>query len=198
MSNNSLQNIDIKKVKNTLRRRAKEIKEGLTKYLELLKLMHEKKVNVSQNTDFQRRYNGFFRVQRRAAVFYDAYYEYMERHKNDKGLTFEAVLKYLHEKTRRVERSFSSKLLSMINPDKPVWDRFVLKNLKLSFAHKVSADERITSAVDLYGKICASFNDFVGSKQAKEWIELFDKQFPEAEGISVVKKIDLILWQMRD
>ena len=196
MSSNPLHNIDIKNVKNALNQRGEKLVAGLGKYRCLMEMFH--KTNVSEDRNFQRCYNGFFRMQRRSPEFYTEYFRFMERHKSEADLTFDRVLKHLYAKTEKVEPSFSSKMLSMINQNKPVWDRFVLKNLKLRFSYNGLPEKKISSAIAVYDEICTSFKDFVKSEQAKEWIKLFDKQFPEAEGISVVKKIDLILWQMRD
>ena len=195
MPNNPLHAIDVEQVKSTLVQREKELREGLGKYRCLMEMFH--KTNVSQDKNFQRCYNGFFRMRQKPPKFYEEYFRFMERHKCEPGLTFEKILKHLYNETKKVERSFSSKMLSMINPNKPVWDRFVLKNLGMPYPPKVSAEDRIKSAVAVYENICASFEEFIETGQAKKWISLFDKHFPEGKGISAAKKIDLILWQMR-
>ena len=60
--------------------------------------------------------------------YYAVYFNFMEKYKT-KDVIFEEVLRYFHSSFGRIEASFSSKLMATINPDKPVWDEFVLKNL---------------------------------------------------------------------
>jgi len=184
--------ISISRVKTALS--ATEIERGLKKYISLRDQIHE--MNVSkEEKKFQKPYKGFFRM-RRNEDFCKEYFGFMEKHKNDKGLTFEAVLERLHKKTGSVEASFASKLLSMINPDMPVLDSHVLKNLGINPVRQYGdPKERIKRSIAAYEEIC----EWYESGAAKEWIKLFDAHYPEFKGrITDVKKIDLILWQMRD
>jgi hypothetical protein len=79
----------------------------------------------------------------------------------------------------------------------PVWDKHVLTNLDIKPSQKVLPEERIKDRVALYADICKWYNDFVKSAEAQAWIKLFDERYPEAKKITKVKKIDLILWQIR-
>ena len=58
----------------------------------------------------------------------------------------------------------------------------------------------IDELIEFYGEeICKWYKEFMSSEDAKKWINLFDARYPEAKSkITDVKKIDLILWQMRD
>ena len=109
--------ISISQVKEAL----PKIEKGLKKYTSLIDRI--RKMNVSHNEEFQRDYALFFLLTqaRKNEKFLAPYFQYMERHKNDDGLTFEAVLKHLYDKVGSVEPSFGSKLLSVINPKMPVW-----------------------------------------------------------------------------
>ena len=184
--------ITISQVKEAL----PKIEAGLQKYLCLRDQIHD--VNVSKEVKkFQKPYKGFFRM-RRNEDFCKVYFGFMEKHKNDKRLTFEAVLKHLHRNTERVEASFASKLLSMINPDMPVLDRHVLKVLGIPAVGTFGdAQKRIGRGIAAYKAICELYNHHFKSGEAKKWIELFDKHYPDAKSkITGVKKIDLILWKM--
>jgi hypothetical protein len=149
----------------------------------------------------------FFRLgqARKSKEFLAAYFKFMQRHKNDDDLTFDAVLKHLYEQGGSVEPSFGSKLLSMINPKMPVWDSKVVENLELKEPpHYRTKDGKKCANIheldEFYREeICKWYKDFVASETAKEWIKLFDEHYPEAKDrITDVKKIDLILWQIRD
>jgi hypothetical protein len=111
------------------------------------------------------------------------------------SLSFKEVFLYIHNETGRYEASFSSKLLATLNPDKPVWDRFVLENLgikKVSYSSK-DRDSQIISA---YDKICKWYDDFMGNENAELIVSLFDEMFPDTK-ITATKKVDLFLWQHR-
>jgi len=180
--------IEVEEVKAAL----PKIKVGLDKYKYLIQHIHL--LDVSQDEQFQKKYNGFFRLRQKSKDFYAEYYQFMQNHKN-KNITFEVILKHFYDKFNSVEASFSSKLLSIINPDMPVWDEFVLKNLNLKKPSTYS-QERIQKTINLYSEICRWYNDFLKTDEAKQWIKLFDDQYPNYK-ISDVKKIDLILWQIR-
>jgi hypothetical protein len=84
----------------------------------------------------------------------------------------------------------------MINPDMPVLDSHVLKNLGINPVGQYGdPKERIKRSIAAYEEIC----EWYESGAAKEWIKLFDAHYPEFKGrITGVKKIDLILWKMED
>ena len=106
-----------------------KIQIGIEKYNRIMKRVHE--TDVSVDADFQRVFNGFYRMRQRPESFYRIYYEYLERNKDNGDLTFEDVVTYLYHETGSIHASFSSKLLATVRPDMPVWDKFVLQNLGL-------------------------------------------------------------------
>ena len=169
-----------------------KVEVGLTKYLNLMAQVH--KVDVSKDKEFQKRYNGFYKMRQRKPEFYKDYYEFMEVHKN-KDVTYGEVLIYFYEKFGRIEASFSSKLLATINPNMPVWDEFVLMNLNLKKPTN-NTKNRFSKTVELYTQINIWYDEFLASNESKVLLALFNKKYPNAN-ITDVKKIDLILWQMR-
>lgn len=187
--------IDIEKVKNTLVK--PELERGLRQYL-LLHDMFDKSVDFRSDNEFQTKFFGFYRVRRNCA-FRSMYFDFMEKEKSNKLLDFEDVLKYLYSSTARIEASFSSKLLATINNDMPVWDKYVLENLKLQ-APPQNSRNRFNKTIELYKRIQKEYNDFLSTSNARDCIELFDKYFSDkylTAKLSPLKKIDLILWQMR-
>jgi hypothetical protein len=169
-----------------------KIEVGLTKYLNLMDQVH--KVDVSEDNEFQKRYNGFYRMRQRKPIFYKDYFDFMEANKN-KGITYNEVLNHFYEKFGRIEASFSSKLLATINPNMPVWDEFVLQNLNLK-KPTYSDKNRLNKTIDLYSQISKWYDEFLASNESEEMLTLFNKRYPNTN-ITNVKKIDLILWQMR-
>lgn len=170
-----------------------KIEVGLRKYIDIMDMLH--KVDVSKDMGFQRRYNGFYKLRQRKPEFYKGYYEFMESNKK-KDICFNETLRILYNEFGRIEISFSSKLVATINPRSPVWDEFVLKNLNLKKPNYGSPETRINKAIEIYSKIQQWYSKFLITTEAKQWIELFDSRYPNTN-ITDVKKIDLILWQMR-
>lgn len=162
---------------------------GIRKYNWIMSRVHE--ADVSADGEFQKFYNGFYRMRQRPADFYKTYYAFLEENKDNRALTFEKVLTHLYEETGSIHASFSSKLLATINPDMPIWDKFVLQNLGLRTPYYYEKD-RLQKTVLLYQRIC----DWYKSEEAMEKLQFFNEMFPNTE-ISDVKKIDFILWATR-
>lgn len=170
-----------------------KIKPGLEKYLNIMDIVN--KVDVSKDESFQRAFNGFYRIRQRNSDFYEKYYLFMESNKN-KDISFEKTLLYFYNELGRIEASFSSKLVATINPNLPIWDSMVLKNLNLTQPHYYSKN-RIQEIINLYDKIHQWYKTFVLTDEGKNIISVFDENYPNTH-ISDVKKIDFVLWQIRE
>lgn len=162
------------------------IETGIVKYSQIMELLYS--TDVSTDKEFQRIFNGFYRLRQRPTSFYATYYGYMEQQKKNKTLEFRDVLQYLYDETGVLYPSFSSKLLATINPNKPIWDKFVLQNLGLK-APYTYAKNRIEKTVHVYEEICRWYE----TKEAEECLLVFDQHFPDVE-MTNVKKVDWILW----
>ena len=79
---------------------------GFDKYKMIIE--HVRKVDVSTDLDFQRTYNGFYRI-RRNAEWRATYYGLFEEIKNSSP-AFEQIIRTLYRDTGNIEASFSSSL----------------------------------------------------------------------------------------
>ena len=151
--------------------------------------------NVATSRDFQKSFNGFYRV-RRNSDWQRVYYDIMESGK-DLELNFENVLRTLYEKTGNVEASFSSKLLHTLNNDMPIWDTYVLQNLNLkpSYCH---GEKKIQNTIFLYQQIVQWYEKALQNIEITQKLLEFDDVFPEYTWFSKTKKLDFLLWQVRD
>lgn len=161
---------------------------GLPRYIEIM-------AGNPNKSEFQRMFNGYYKVRRNEDWQKEYYAIFTEAKKNPENYTFERILKNLYEKTNKVEASFSSKMLATINPSKPIWDQYVLKNLGLQL--KGQGKERLEKAVELYSKIENWYNSYLNSSEGKENIRVFDLMLPDYALISNIKKIDCLLWAHR-
>ena len=187
-----LEVIDVEIIRSTLA--SPKISRGIVKYLYIMDELHKR--DVSNSVDFQKIYNGFYRMGRRTPEFYQVYYEYMEKHKSSQ-IAFEDVLNHLYNNTSRIEASFASKLLATINPDMPVWDENVLSQLSLQRPHlgQSNKEKQLNESVRTFFILLEWYLGFLKTINAKEVIRIFDDFYPNTS-ITDVKKIDIALWSM--
>lgn len=171
------------------------IGDGLKKYAKILEVYKNTK-DVSKDYDFQRMYDAFYRVRRNEE--WRKYYFKLMQEARTKEMTFEDILNSICDNTGNIEASFSSKLLSTINPNMPIWDQYVLMNLGLKPTPQYMDKElRLIASVEIYDSICEWYSNRINSDIGKTELELFNKSFPKYTWISDVKKIDFLLWSKR-
>ena len=168
-------------------------KRGFEKYAEITQMFAT--MNVAEDKGFQKKYNGFYRVRRNSA-WQEVYYDIMEKGREAEP-TFEYVLRELYAKTGKVEASFTSKLLHTLNHDMPIWDQFVLQNLDLKVP-LCKGEQKIQTVIDIYHQIMQWYEKALISEAIERKILEFDEVFPEYRWFSKTKKLDFLLWQMRD
>ena len=166
---------------------------GFDKYKQIMETV--RKTNVSTDLDFQRIFNAFYRV-RRNAEWRKTYYDLFETSKNSTP-SFESIIRTMYEATGNIEASFSSKMLATINPEMPIWDRYVVQNLCLEMRGKTKVDQ-LKCAVDLYDKMISWYENFLQTENGRDCIVEFDRILPGYVWMSDVKKIDFYLWSIRD
>ena len=172
---------------------------GLDRYLDIIRKVNES--NFKADDEFRKQYNSFFRVRQRSAEWYNCYFQLLEEQKRNK-LDFQSILELLENKFNKVEVSFSSKLLATVDPNCPIWDQYVLKNLNLydewNQSKKKNNEHRIQDAVRIYEQIKTEYKIFLKSNEGKACIAEFDKILPDyKEKISNIKKIDFMLYLKR-
>jgi hypothetical protein len=167
------------------------VEPGLTKYAWIMQRVH--RCDVSVDAEFQRRFNGFYRV-RRSATWQAPYYSLMEQSKT-RRTTFADALVTLDAECGRVEASFASKLVATLDPSQPVIDQHVLRNfgLRMPYAHEAN---RVDEVVDLHAELRRRYDRLLDSDAGRAICERFRLRFPSAD-IGDLKRVDLVLWQHR-
>lgn len=168
------------------------IERGVKKYQAIMKRYWE--INVSAGKDFQRLYNGFYRI-RRGKDWRLHYYQILEGIKT-KNRSFEDILRELQKLTGRIEASFSSKMYHTRNPTYPIIDSRVLNYMSLRLPNsQLSVEDRLKKTTQLYDNLIKIYGDILSGSKGRQHIEWFDKICPDTE-ITNIKKIDFILWQI--
>ena len=165
---------------------------GLDKYSFIMSRFHE--VDVSEDENFQRVFNGFYGV-RRNLEWRQKYYAFFESNK-EKQISYADIILWLYDQTGNIEASFSSKMLATLDPNRPIWDQYVLKNLNLQISGYTKR-EKLEDAIRIYNSIENWYIEFLQTNNAEECITAFDKVLPSYTWLTKIKKIDLFLWSIR-
>lgn len=157
-----------------------------------------RQVDVSTNTQYQKTYNGFYRVRLPITDAYSTYYTLIEQHKNNNNISLEHILNELYAATQRVETSFGSKLLATINPNVAPLDSVVLGHLNLRLPTRTGQcyQARIQQCVNVHNQLVARMNQLITRPEFQELKGRFEKRFPDYN-FTDVKILDLLLWQYR-
>lgn len=165
------------------------------KFIEDAKL---KNIDLSIDIKFRTKFNGFYRIRQKPEKFYNKYYTLLNSSLKASP-EFIEVLEQLYSVEERLESSFTSKLLHTINPNLPIWDSIVMKNLNLKTTfYSKDIEIKKENIVTQYQKLSTFFNDFILTKEGKNLINLFDEKIITQDlNITPLKKIDFIIWQTR-
>lgn len=165
---------------------------GLEKYCSLQTALAT--TDVAQDRAFQTRFNAFYRV-RRDSAWQSAFYHLLQLSKSNRQ-SFADALRALHAATGRVEGSFASKLVASVDPDMPVIDAFVLKNLGLRLPRAGPVETRLARTIELHDRIRRIFSDYLDADAGRYLVARFEESYP-GRRITRVKMLDLILWKAR-
>ena len=181
MSNNPLCAIEISRQQIE----TEELKKELGKYIYLINNVRQAK--VSGTSEFRDVYHNFFTFRGKLAKWevFLKYCEYMQECVKKNRVEFKEILGRLHDDCKIVTPVFSSKLLSMLNPDMPVWDSVVVKNLGLEkekpkhhYLYQGKKYPNIDELDEFYSKICSIYEDFFSRRKTdvKKWTDFFDRK----------------------
>jgi hypothetical protein len=172
-----------------------KVKVGLNKYLDIqtrLNSLVGKPLSV--DTEFRKRFNGFYRIRQKPTTWYDTFYKLLDESRGS-SVGFSDILHTLHQETGRYEASFSSKLLATLNPEMPVIDSIVLAHLKVKLPYTYDLN-RLEKICQLHESMQLCYATFLKTEEGSHLVRQFKHQYPYAE-ITEVKMLDLVLWQLR-
>jgi len=168
------------------------VAEGLRKYLWLQG--HRDSGDLRLDVKYQRQFNHFYRV--RGGKAWQKYFYALLESKKGNHVEFAEILDALHRSTNRYEASFASKLLATIDPNMPVIDSIVLRNLRLRLPPATSSD-RLARIRQLHTNLLSLLQLFLATANGRYLVSRFRAAYPNA-AISETKMLDLVLWQTRE
>lgn len=146
-----------------------------------------------ESEEYRKNFNAFYRLRKDKKTWQNKYYEIFQKYRNQKNVEFDDLLEEIYNIDNTVEPSFTSKMLATINPDKPVWDKYVREKLNL---HD-NKNYQIDKVKEDYAKIENRMKELLNNKNIAKSIKSFKEKYDLNE-LSDMKVLDLILWQIRD
>lgn len=186
------ENISEETIKECLYKKKKRIQ----KYVEIMKKLKENNGKLSELG--KKKYKSFYGMNHAFSLskdFYKIYFKYLEDNYHNTEINFSEVLDVISKASGRIEKSFASKLLATINPNRAVWDKNVSSRLELP------EPKSIEEAKELYDELEKKLKiQYLNDKSVKKYIKIFDETFKDEnwnlKDITPMKKIDLILWSL--
>jgi len=168
-------------------------RKGIDQYLAIMEIFPS--VDVSKDKTFQRQFNAFYRIRQRPEEWYLEYYSLMESSKKN-PVRFETILDRIYAALGRYEPSFASKLAATLDPNEPVWDKYVLKNT-VQKAPYYTASNKLERAKAVFANIRSWYTKHLQSPEGKMMIDVFNNMVDKHDRITDIKKVDFILWKNR-
>lgn len=171
------------------------MKEGLKHFQDYLYLLYNlHNTNVAENAEYQKKYNGYWVMGRQSHEYYKKYFSILENNKNNKEISFNYVIKELNSIDNKIQFSFSSKLIHMINNEKPIYDKMVSHFYNLPDWNGSCYDERIKKINRIYDFLIKEYKRVknedllsISVKKARSYYDL-DERFTDE------KIMDSIIW----
>ena len=168
------------------------------------KLLHLREVRntpaVATDRNYQRAFNGYYRIGRRTPAFYHHFYLKFQQTAVAPPPTPEAalhalgeILQYIFSNTGEKHLSFSSKMLGTITDAAVIFDSTVAAYFGIPIAY---AQHWLPDALHRYEQIQLNIQTFVQTPEWQHMRAMFDLTFPDVDAVHLpdIRKADLIIW----
>lgn len=177
----------------------KGLDESIAVY-NFLQTRFQQKEDVTKDLLFQFVFRSFYRLDNAGLgdPFKTRYFELMQEFRDPSSFDFASVLCPLyHIKTLRDKKSFqfsfATKMLSTIDPKRPVYDQEVAKMFGYRPLPGGAFEDKLKIYLDRYRHIEDSYSQILSDKLLPGTFSAFDKKFHQ-HGLSDVKRLDFIFW----
>lgn len=174
-------------------------REHLQRYYSLIERLQH--VNVAEDAEFQKSYRAFWamNVARLSEDFIAEYFGYLEQHKYDNpGPTVEAATRHLYEVPtsadgqHTLQFSFASKLVHMIAPTLPIYDRMVERFYFLPEETRTGLN-KLPMLLQSYNCLVHEYQRIIEAQLLAEAIVACRVRFP-GQNLTDEKIIDSLIW----
>ena len=152
------------------------------------------KVNVAENMEYQRKYKGYWVMGRLSEKYYKKYFELLETNKRNKNISLDYIVKELNVIDGKIQFSFSSKLIHMINNDKPIYDSKISTFYKLPQWKGTDYDERVDKINKIYDFLLKEDKRIKDDMLLNLSINKVRNRYDLDEVFTDEKVIDSIIW----
>jgi len=165
-----------------------------------------KSSSAVKNKLFQFVYRSFYRMDNAGLTdeFKERYFELMEINRNKKNIDLEEISEDLGrfknlKKQDTLQFSFITKLASTIDTQFPIYDKKIATAYKFKNYYKKDVILRFPPLIDFYNFLKEDYETILNENKLVKSLATFDAEFFEyKDSISLVKKIDFILWSAGD
>ena len=173
----------------------KRINKGINKYKKIMEMINQK--DPFDDEDFHKLFNVFYRIRQKSKKLCDDFYSVFKMCKYE-HMDFKKAREVLNEKTGEIHPSFCSKIIATLDPNKPVWDKYVLQWMGIILKKHKSNNECIDYYSKIYQKIEGEYKKHLNDKNVREALDRFDTLVPEGKELTDIKKLDFILRSNRN
>lgn len=173
----------------------KRINKSINKYKKIMEIINQK--DPFDDEEFRKLFNGFYRIRQKSKKWYDDFYTAFKMCKYE-HMDFKNTMEVLNDKTGEIHPSFCSKIIATLNPNKPVWDKYVLQWMGIILKKHKSDSECIDYYSKIYQEIEDEYKKHLNDKNVREALDRFDTLVPEGKELTYIKKLDFILWSNRN
>ncbi|MDP2384908.1 MAG: hypothetical protein Q8M29_00930 [Bacteroidota bacterium] len=161
--------------------------------------------DITKNYLYQFAYRHFYGMNRAGLTekFYEEYFKILEEYKNNsKAFKLEKAIEYFGKfnsinrkgEKKSLQFSFLTKLSHSINPDNPIYDKYVCKACGIKQYYISDTNKKLESLLLAYKQIGDIYSKIAKENSLLEVLKEFDKKFNNNE-ISLTMKYDFIFWQ---
>ncbi|MEE9125454.1 MAG: hypothetical protein V3U14_13325 [candidate division NC10 bacterium] len=154
-------------------------------------------LDVATEPEYQKKYIWLYGMRRQPINWLNSYFSLLQAKKGNDAVSFIDILPTLST-PQRIEASFSSKLLATIRPEMPVIDAYVISNLGLARPRRTGSRQHVMSEwTGLHSSICSLYGSLLQQDMFRKIRDDFDRSFDQYRSLTDIKKLDVLLWQLR-
>jgi hypothetical protein len=175
------------------------LKESIAVY-NFLQARFQQKEDVTKDLLFQFVFRSFYSLDNAGlgAPFKTRYFELMEECRDSPSFNFASVLRPLYDietlkGKNTFQFSFVTKMLSTIDPQRPVYDREVARMFGYTQLPGGEFADKFKIYLDRYQHIEDSYRQILSDNLLPATFSAFDEAFPQHD-LSDVKRLDFIFW----
>ena len=166
-------------------------------YLEIKRMVDDPSVNLETDNNFKTMYCDFYFPSPVSPKFKKEYFGYMQQYRNNPP-TFEEAINEIYKRTGEVHYSFASKLVHTLNNDSPILDQHVLRLMGFQINKSKNAKKKIDYYCTIYNTIKDEYLQYKNTNYMIKCIKQFDTMYPTYSDVSYFKKIDCLIFRLRD